>query len=309
MDSRRLQACDPCTAQVPGDLSGDCRFDVSDVVLLQEFVVARGSFQTGATTADPLGTYSSYHGGHSCAWVKTQLNPTLDLFGTDVHGGDTNDARYGQPAITVKDAAQLSRATQYQTRLVAPSVACAFSSDEDGGPQEVRISSSVDGGPNQDVAADASQTAVYFEVRVLGPASPATVSVVRGSRVDSRAPAGGYPAYGYSSSTESGLLVRAQLNSESGRYEAWLRPDTEVGVGTYYASLLVEMSDLGGTASGDATAATADGSLRLSSPRPEISLPTLGPPHDSVEARRIPPAAAGRPTSRASSPRRRVVVG
>ena len=52
--SRRLQAYDPCSAQVWGDFNGDCQFLASDVLALSSFVLARASFEDGSSTTGPL---------------------------------------------------------------------------------------------------------------------------------------------------------------------------------------------------------------------------------------------------------------
>ena len=46
--TRRLLACDPCSAQVWGDFNGDCQFLASDVLALSSFVLARASFEDGS---------------------------------------------------------------------------------------------------------------------------------------------------------------------------------------------------------------------------------------------------------------------
>ena len=130
---RKLSSCDPCTAKIFGDVNGDCEFDASDASEAQTFVGEFSKFSINPieylkTKPNPLTTWQNTN-GHSCDWVKQQLNPTLDLHNQNFGGDDPSDIRYGVPLIDVADVRHLNRATQYQHRFIVPSAECVVNYD------------------------------------------------------------------------------------------------------------------------------------------------------------------------------------
>ena len=139
---RSLSACDPCTAQIFGDVDGDCVFNVNDVTAAQTFATMYSPFSTGTISTNPLATWTNSN-GYDCEWVKQQLNPTLDLLDGSFGGNDPNDPRYQQPKINAQDVIHLSRATQYQNRFILPTVDCVVSTEALGYRPDLLISADV----------------------------------------------------------------------------------------------------------------------------------------------------------------------
>ena len=71
---RRAQACEPCSARVYGDVSGDCSFTSADVLILQELASAVQHYHDGSLDVSPLAAMA-------CDWLREQANPSLDTLG------------------------------------------------------------------------------------------------------------------------------------------------------------------------------------------------------------------------------------
>ena len=86
---RRASACSPgtdaCSTQVYGDLDGDCRCDVADVLESMRLATRMFNFRQNGGS-NPLNAYP-------CEWIRQQANPSLDYI-----GGDTNN-----PQVDVVD--------------------------------------------------------------------------------------------------------------------------------------------------------------------------------------------------------------
>ena len=94
-DRRLTESCDACTAEIPGDFNGDCRFTVADVFDLQVFQGERIDIQSGQSGVDPLGQF--------CAWRQRQANPTWDVIpGNGLSGVDASDALWLLNAALMK---------------------------------------------------------------------------------------------------------------------------------------------------------------------------------------------------------------
>ena len=260
---RRLIACDPCAFQLFGDVNGDCVFNVNDITATQTFATDYSVFATGTSTINPLATWANEN-GQSCAWVKAQLNPTLNLLDSAFGGDDPSDARYRQPNINSQDVIFLSRATQYMGRFLELSSECVPSADALGDRPDVRLVARAYGGVGQDTARvlstnDGSSLAVgtdvYFEIVISENASTTQYfNVSRGSQVTEYSnPYGLYGApttvavesagqYWRASGSQAGILVKAEYSAAFGGYVAQLQPFQYEGDVSYYVAVAVEVT-------------------------------------------------------------------
>tara|TARA_B100001059_G_scaffold35906_1_gene29036 strand:- start:874 stop:6555 length:5682 start_codon:yes stop_codon:yes gene_type:complete len=186
---RRLITCDPCTARIPGDVDGDCQFNVNDVTSLQTFATQYSSFSSGSTTHDILVNYTGNGCGSTCTWCKDQMNPTLNYHGASFGGDDPNDPRYQRPHINLQDAIHLRRQTQFMHRALEPELNIVRMADDIGRP-ELQIIARVYGGVGQDQArvpaatqTTSTGTNVFFEVLMSGVSQANTLTVSTGSIV------------------------------------------------------------------------------------------------------------------------------
>ncbi|KAG8459670.1 hypothetical protein KFE25_003122 [Diacronema lutheri] len=129
---RRLSTCDPCTARVYGDVSGDCAFTSFDVRVAS--LVALNS--------------SSYDPRSWCAWRRSQLDPTLD------------------GAVTTGDASYLLLAVAGKRRFVNAALsAFAHTGDFDGSTVGAHVTVRFALVDDSGEPSTAPRTAVRFEVR------------------------------------------------------------------------------------------------------------------------------------------------
>ena len=256
---RRLSSCDPCSAQIFGDIDGDCKFNVNDVTTAQTFATQYSPFSTGSISTNPLSSWRNKN-GYNCSWVKQQLNPSLDLLDGNFGGDDSSDIRYQQPNINAQDVIQLSRATQFQNRFIQPSVDCVMSTEALGYRPDLYISAEVYGGVGQDTARIKSTTQtsfvgtdVYFEVVISDNAQKnQAFAVTTGDHMTTYAnPYGlngegnnvlintsGY--YSRAPGTQAGILVKATYDATSQKYVAQLQPTNYDGDVTYYVAVAIE---------------------------------------------------------------------
>ena len=234
---RRLEGCAPCTSQVWGDFNGDCQFLTSDVLALSSFVLARAPFEDGASSADPLLTYTGT-AGDSCDFLRDQANPSLDLMYQA--GSNTEDARHGRPAVTAYDSLHLLYATVKKHRFLSyMRASCIAPSVPDSLAQDLHVVLDIKGGDGQNtgsVSADPMYTDVFLELRLSPAPSSFSFSLSQGTLAAWKEPTGGL-----SGGSGGGFVVQA-AHTGDGKWEARLRPVNgyETVGGTYEVAVIVE---------------------------------------------------------------------
>ena len=174
----------------------------------------------------------------SCDFLREQANPSLDLMYQA--GSNTDDARYGRPAVTAYDSLHLLYATVKKHRFLANmSASCAPSSVTGSPSQDLHVVLDLKGGDGQNtdtVGADPTYTDVFLELRISPAPSQLSFVFSQGSLASSKEPAGGFTG-----GTGSGFAVQAAPIG-NGQWEARLQPTSGYAPGsaTYEIAVIVE---------------------------------------------------------------------